>query len=84
MPNARQKILNYIHEQQSSTVDELSKVFRVTPANIRHHLSILVEQGSIKVIGQRAAAYRGRPTQIYSSSQQENLHNLDHLSGALL
>ena len=84
MPNSRQKILNYIHEQHSSTVEELSKVFRVTPANIRHHLSILVEQGSVKVIGQKAAAFRGRPAQIYSSSQQTDLHNLDHLSGALL
>jgi predicted ArsR family transcriptional regulator len=84
MPNARQKILNFIIEQQSTTVEELSKVFKVTPANIRHHLSILTEQGSIQVIGQKAASFRGRPAQIYSSAQQSNQNNLDHLIVALL
>jgi predicted ArsR family transcriptional regulator len=83
MLTARQRILNYILEQQSSTVEELSKVFRVTPANIRHHLSILVGQGSVQVIGQKANAPRGRPAQIYSATQQRNQNNLDHLTEAL-
>jgi DeoR family suf operon transcriptional repressor len=78
MMNARQKILNYLIEQQSTTVDELARVFRVTPANIRHHLSILTTQGSVVVIGQKAPAYRGRPSQIYSckSGMGNNLHKL--------
>ena len=84
MPNSRQKILNFIFEQQSTTVEELSKVFRVTPANIRHHLSILVEQGSVKVLGQKPAAARGRPAQIYASCQQSEKNNLSRLSEALL
>lgn len=84
MPNARQKILSFIIEQQSITVEELSKVFRVTPANIRHHLSILIEQGSIKVIGQKPAGPKGRPAQIYGSCQQSDQNNLDRLSDALL
>lgn len=83
MPNARQKILNFILEQQSTTVEELSKVFRVTPANIRHHLSILVGQGSVIVIGQKAPAFRGRPAQIYRGAQQSNQSNLDHLADVL-
>ncbi len=84
MTNARQKILNYIVEQQSATVDELSKVFRVTPANIRHHLSILVEQGSLKIVGEKALAGKGRPAQIFSVAQQSNKNNLDQLSDTLL
>ncbi len=84
MPNSRQKILNYIQEQQSATVEELSRVFHVTPANIRHHLSILTEQGSITVIGQKEASQKGRPAQIYCSKQQNDLNNLDKLSDALL
>ena len=83
MPNARQKILNFILEQRSTTVEELSKVYKVTPANIRHHLSILIEQGSVQVIGLKAAHLRGRPAQIYSSAQQSNQNNLDHLTEAL-
>ena len=84
MPNSRQKILNYIHEQQSATVEELSRVFRVTPANIRHHMSILMEQGSVRIIGQRAAAIKGRPAQIYGSEQQRDRSDLEPISKALL
>ncbi len=84
MPNARQKILQYILEQRSTSVDELSKVFHVTPANIRHHLSILTEQGSIKVIGQKPKGGKGRPVQVYASCQQMDQNNLDRLSHALL
>jgi predicted ArsR family transcriptional regulator len=71
-------------EQQVTTVEELSKVFRVTPANIRHHLSILTEQGSVTVIGQKAVSEKGRPAHIYCASQLSHQNNLDHLSDALL
>ncbi|OGO27284.1 MAG: hypothetical protein A2136_06125 [Chloroflexi bacterium RBG_16_54_11] len=84
MPNSRQKIFNYLLEHESATVEELSKVFRVTPADIRHHLSILVQQGSLKIIGQKAPPAKGRPTQIFSASQRADRTNLDHLSDALL
>ncbi|OGO12008.1 MAG: hypothetical protein A2Y53_02815 [Chloroflexi bacterium RBG_16_47_49] len=84
MPNSRQKILNYIFEHKSSTVEEISRVFRVTPANIRHHLSILTQQGSVIVIGQKATTGKGRPAQIFSTRQQSDLNNLDNLTDALL
>lgn len=84
MTNSRQKILNFIIEQQCTTVEELSKVFRVTPANIRHHLSILTEQGSVKVIGEKSSGIKGRPSLIYSSRQHSDRNNLDRLSDALL
>ena len=84
MPNARQNILDYILEQQSTTVEELSKVFQVTPANIRHHLSILIRQGSVKVTGYKNQTERGRPAQVYSATQQINRNNLDHLADALI
>jgi predicted ArsR family transcriptional regulator len=84
MPTVRQKILIYIKEQQSTTVEEISKVFRVTQANIRHHLSILVEQGSVAVIGQKAVTNRGRPAQIYSAIQEINQNNLEQLCDVLL
>ncbi len=84
MTNARQKILNYILEQQSATVEELSKVFRVTPANIRHHLSILTGQGSLKIIGHKPKAGKGRPSQIYSASLLRDQNNLEQLADTLL
>lgn len=84
MPNSRQRILTYLTEKKSATVEELSKVFKVTPANIRHHLSILIEQGSVDIIGLKPAEFKGRPTQIYSCTQQINQNNLDQLSEVLL
>jgi len=84
MKNSRQKIIEYIQEKQTATVDELSKVFRVTPANIRHHLAILIEQGSVEVIGQQSVASRGRPAQLYGSIKQIKQNNLDQLTSALL
>ncbi len=84
MTTARQKILDYLQEQQSATVEELSKVFQVTPANIRHHLSILTGQGSVKVIGSKAAPAKGRPSQIYSSTLCCDRNNLDQLSEILV
>ena len=84
MPNSRQKILTYIIEQHGTTVEELSKVFHVTPANIRHHLSILADQGSISVVGQKTTLSKGRPAQIYGSRYQYDQNNLDKLSDALL
>jgi predicted ArsR family transcriptional regulator len=59
-------------------------VFKVTPANIRHHLSILTEQGSVSIIGQKAGVERGRPSQIYSCTQQRQQNNLDQLADVLL
>ncbi len=84
MTNARQKILNYILEQQSATVEELSKVFRVTPANIRHHLSILIGQGSLKIVGHKSRVGKGRPSQIYSASVLRDQNNLEQLADTLL
>ncbi|NJD60786.1 MAG: hypothetical protein C3F13_10430 [Anaerolineales bacterium] len=84
MSNARQKILGYIEEHHSATVDELSRVFKVTPANIRHHLSILVDQDSLEIIGVKPSGNKGRPTQIYRSAAQVRLNNLESLTEILL
>lgn len=84
MLTARQKILNYVFEHQNVTVKELSKVFRVTQANIRHHLSILIKQNSVVIVGTKPSSHKGRPLQIYSTFQQVDLHNLGSLSDALL
>ncbi len=84
MITVRHRILNYLSEQQIATVEELSRVFKVTPANIRHHLSILIDQGSVCVIGMRPAPNKGRPSQVYACTQQTNQNNLDQLADVLL
>jgi DeoR family suf operon transcriptional repressor len=84
MQNSRQKILSYIAQQQVATADELSHVFHVTPSNIRHHLSILMDQGSIEVLGQKVPSGKGRPTQIYSCVEAGNKNSLEPLTESLL
>jgi predicted ArsR family transcriptional regulator len=84
MATARQKILRYILEERGVTVEALSRVFKVTQANIRHHLSILVEQGSVRVIGKMEQNGKGRPSQIFTASQRSDQNNLEQLTDTLL
>jgi len=84
MLTSRQKILHYISEQGNATVEELSHALNVTTANIRHHLAVLVDQGSVMVIGSKPATFRGRPSQVYSLVQQSLRNNLESLTDILL
>ena len=82
--NSRQKILNYLRKQTSATSVELGKALRVTPANIRHHLSRLLADGLVEVGGLRMDGARGRPHKIYCLSRLAFGDNLSALSSALL
>jgi len=84
MKTTRQKILEYLDVKDVATAEELSKHLKRTPANIRHHLSILVGQGSIEVSGLNSSHERGRPAQLYTLVKLSHLTNLDRLSSALL
>jgi predicted ArsR family transcriptional regulator len=83
-PNARQRVLEYLRTHQSVTAGEISRALHVTPANIRHHLSILVSDGRAKVIGERRAHARGRPLQVYGLGDAAAGDNLPGLADALL
>ena len=80
----RQRILDYIRAHRGVTVTELSKAFQMTPANARHHLSNLVGQGLLQVVGDHPVASRGRPANIYALSEGTLGNNLDLLAGVLL
>lgn len=56
----------------------------MTPANARHHLAILEDQGRVEVVGQRQVKGRGRPAQLFKLSEQALGDNLDGLARALL
>jgi predicted ArsR family transcriptional regulator len=59
---SRQKILDYFRMHPIASAGELSRAMLMTPANARHHLNILVEQGALVQVGERAPAKgRGRP-----------------------
>lgn len=63
--NARQRVLEYLQGHPAVTAGEVARALRVTPANIRHHLSILVSDGRARMLGVRPAQGRGRPLLVY-------------------
>jgi len=81
---ARQRILIYLRDHNGVSADEMSRALRVTAANIRHHLSILVADGRVKNIGARPGKTAGRPVHIYGLSDAAIGDNLAGLVGALL
>jgi predicted ArsR family transcriptional regulator len=84
MKTRRQILLDYIKARGSATPAEIARALKMSPTNVRHHLSILKDQGSIQVSGELPAESRGRPAYVYSLTSQAGLHNLDRLAGLLL
>ncbi|RPI80547.1 MAG: ArsR family transcriptional regulator [Chloroflexi bacterium] len=84
MKTTRQHILDYLEIKQAASPVDIARALHLTAANIRHHLSILNEEGVVDVIDQRPAARKGRPSQVYALRRQVFTHNLDTLSSALL
>jgi predicted ArsR family transcriptional regulator len=83
MKTTRQRLLEILHERHSVTVNELSRLLRVTPANVRHHLEVLVSEGVIEMMGRKPSHGPGRPVQVYGLTRQASSHNLDGLAKAL-
>lgn len=84
MKTTRQQIIEHIQARGTSTASELSRALRVTPANVRRHLSILLAEGAIQPDGELPGPARGRPARLYSLTRQAGEHNLDRLASALL
>jgi predicted ArsR family transcriptional regulator len=80
---SRQTILVYLGQHKGASALEISRALRVTPANIRYHLSILVADGRAQVLGLRYEHGRGRPLQVYGLSEAALGDNLAGLVGAL-
>ena len=84
MKTSRQRLLEYIQTHPVVSAAELSQALKMTQANARHHINILLSQGLLEVAGERAQPSRGRPSQLYRISQQAFGNNLDHLAHAAL
>ncbi len=83
-PNARQRILTYLQTHHGVTAAEMGRALRVTPANIRHHLSILTADGRARIVGERVGQGRGRPVQMYGLGDTASGDNLSGLAEAVL
>ncbi len=82
MKTTRQRILDLIENRRATTAPELARALHLTPANIRHHLRVLSEDGLVARTGMRKTAGRGRPTGIYGLVTRQD--NYQKLSEALL
>lgn len=84
MISTRQQIIEMLELKKYLSTPEMSHALKLTPANIRHHLGILEQEGVIEVASQRKTHGKGRPIKIYTLSSQILSNNLDGLAAALL
>jgi predicted ArsR family transcriptional regulator len=84
MQSTRSKIMNFLEANNQATTVELSQVLSLTQANIRHHLSVLITEGKVEVVGQNHPDGRGRPPLLFMPTRQVQRHSLDVLLKILL
>lgn len=83
MKTSRQRLLSYLEKKQVASARDISSALKMTPANARHHLSILIQQGSVEIAGKRVGSGRGRPQNLYKVVKRETNINLKALIEAL-
>jgi predicted ArsR family transcriptional regulator len=68
--STRERILTYLKEHHTASVQVLSRAWRLTPADIRYHLAALVDEGLVDLVQRdpNQPARRGRPAQHYRLS----------------
>ena len=84
MTTSRQKILTHLKKNRAATAREIARALKLSPPNVRHHLSILDSDGRVEVTGLRESERRGRPEKLYSLAQSALGDNLSVLVEALL
>jgi predicted ArsR family transcriptional regulator len=81
--STQQRIIEHLRVQRVTSTRELSRVFGMTRANIRHHLLALETDKVVEVIGERREG-KGRPENIYGLASAMLENGLDRLASALL
>lgn len=76
MTTTRQQIIEVLRERSRASAFELSRLLKVTPVDIRHHLAGLLANGDIQVVSEKLLSQRGRPTLFYGLTSQAQEHNL--------
>jgi len=83
-PTSRQRILAYLRDHNGVSAAEISRVLRVTTANVRHHLAHLVTDGRVKVVAERLGNGKGRPVRLFGLGDAAVGDNLAGLADVLL
>jgi predicted ArsR family transcriptional regulator len=72
MKTSRQRLLHFLEKKQVATVRDISLALKMTPANARHHLYILIDEGSVEIIGNRVGQGPGRPHKLYKVAKTDS------------
>lgn len=80
----RQRFLVYFQKNHTASAAELSRIFGVTPADVRHHLRVLKSEGLVEVVELIRGEGKGRPVKVYGLSRLARGDNLQLLVDALL
>ena len=84
MVTARHKVLAYLTRTRTASVREISRALKMSAANVRHHLRVLVSDGRVELASVREREGRGRPEKVYSLPRAVLGDNLSALADALL
>lgn len=84
MVTTRSQILSFLEKRGQASAIEISRALKLTPANIRHHLKMLQNEGVVVSVQLDRATGRGRPAYLYALSAQQKAHNLERLCMSLL
>lgn len=84
MANTRKRIVDYLNRYRAATPSELSRALNLTSSNIRHHLSTLIQEGHVRVIGVRSADKPGRPQKLFALTPIKDKENLAIFADALM
>ena len=84
MITARQKVLAYLNKTRTASAREISRALKMSAADVRYHLRVLVSDGRLEVMSVRNREGRGRPEKVYSLPRAALGDNLSALSDALL
>jgi len=84
MKTSRQRLLEYIIARRIITIGELSRVLKMSEANVRHHLNEYLQLGLICEVSILKTGAKGRPARLFRPSDQLLGHNLAGLSDQLL
>ena len=80
----RQRILAFLKRKGNAPAAEIGRALKISTVSIRHHLSILVADGRVVLIGENRNKGRGRPMKIYRLSEKLLGDNLSLVASALL
>jgi len=83
MKSTRQRLLDYLRAHPDATAADLARGLRLTHADVRYHLNLLLGEGVLAVTGRRRRG-RGRPGRTLRLASAVDPQRFDLLSSALL